>query len=143
MTRARFLVVLLALLVIAVAGTHAAGTQVKREAARPIESIEGVDSYNAYCAVCHGKDGKGQGPAAVALKAPVPDLTTMAKRHGGKFSRADVDASIRGTGKATPAHGSADMPIWGPIFRVLSADDSGRTLRITNLVDYIESIQQK
>jgi cytochrome c5 len=26
-----------------------------------IRSVEGVDLYRAYCASCHGKDGKGNG----------------------------------------------------------------------------------
>jgi len=34
-----------------------------------IRSVEGVDLYRAYCASCHGKDGKGHGPVAPALKS--------------------------------------------------------------------------
>jgi mono/diheme cytochrome c family protein len=120
----------------------AQGPQVKREPARVIGSVEGVDLYDAYCAVCHGKDGKGGGPAVPALKIPVPDLTTIAKRHG-KFSLTDTEEAITGRGKMTPAHGSPDMPIWGPIFRALTPDEAGRTLRVTNLLKYVESIQVK
>lgn len=116
---------------------------IKREPARPIDSVEGVDLYNAYCAVCHGKDGKGAGPAAAAIKVPMPDLTTLAKRSGGKFSTVSVEGVITGKGKMTPAHGSADMPMWGPIFRALSSDEDMQKLRVANLVKYIESLQQK
>lgn len=115
---------------------------IKRESARPIDSVQGVALYEAYCAVCHGKDGKGHGPAAPALKMPVPDLTVLAKKSGG-FSSADVEAAILGTGKMTPAHGSPDMPIWGPVFRALSPDEGIRKLRVLNLVKYIESLQAK
>jgi mono/diheme cytochrome c family protein len=115
---------------------------IKREPARPIDSVQGVDVYNAYCAVCHGKDGKGNGPAAPALKMPVPDLTMLAKKSGG-FSSADVEAAILGTAKMTPAHGSPEMPIWGPVFRALNPDEGMRKLRLVNLIKYLESIQAK
>ena len=108
----------------------------------PISSVEGRDNYTAYCAVCHGEDGKGNGPAAPAMKAPVPDLTTIAMRNKGKFDLLSVEYIINGTGKtATPAHGVEAMPIWGDVFQ--SEDKSKRTLRIGNLAKYLQSIQQK
>jgi mono/diheme cytochrome c family protein len=114
--------------------------QVKSVAATPISSIDGHDNYVAYCAVCHGQDAKGNGPAAPAMKAPVPDLTMIAQRHKGQFSATDVEQIIRGTGRTpTPAHGVAEMPIWGNVFLY---EDRGRsTLRISNLVKYLQSIQ--
>jgi len=30
------------------------------------------------CALCHGPDGKGGGPLAIAKNLPPPDLTTLA-----------------------------------------------------------------
>jgi mono/diheme cytochrome c family protein len=113
---------------------------VKAIAAQPIVSIEGKDNYDAYCAVCHGREGKGNGPAAPAMKVPVPDLTTLASRHGGKFDLAQVEMAIRQPGKtATPAHGVEDMPIWGEVFR--TEDRLRSTLRITNLARYVQSLQ--
>jgi mono/diheme cytochrome c family protein len=113
---------------------------VKEVSARPILSIAGKDNFDAYCAVCHGKDGKGDGPAAPAMKAALPDLTTMAKRNNGRFDAARVEYIVRGTGKtATPAHGVEHMPIWGDVFR--SEDQARARLRIGNLVRYVESIQ--
>ena len=50
--------------------------QIKTAQAKAFVGIEGKDSFMAYCAVCHGADGRGNGPAAPALKTPVPDLTT-------------------------------------------------------------------
>jgi mono/diheme cytochrome c family protein len=113
---------------------------VKRASAAPIASVEGKDNYDAYCAVCHGGDGRGSGPAAPAMKAPVPDLTALAARHGGRFNLVQVETSIRQPGKiATPAHGVEEMPIWGDVFRF--EDRARSTLRIQNLARYIQSIQ--
>jgi mono/diheme cytochrome c family protein len=120
-------------------GTPAAQT-VKRETAPRIQSMQGVDSYKAYCASCHGPEGKGNGPAAPALKEAPADLTTIAKRHGGTFSATDVEETISGRA-VRAAHGSREMPIWGPVFQALAADDSTAKLRMSNLVNYLRSIQ--
>jgi mono/diheme cytochrome c family protein len=107
-----------------------------------IVSIAGKDNFDAYCAVCHGTDAKGQGPAAPAMKAAVPDLTTLAARHGGKFDAAAVEYVIRGTGKiAPPAHGVEEMPIWGDVFDPYLRGREVTALRVTNLVNYLKSIQ--
>ena len=113
---------------------------VKQGTAPRIQSMEGVDTYKAYCAVCHGPQAKGNGPAATALKKVPADLTTIAKRTGGKFSSADVEALIMGQ-QVMASHGSRDMPIWGPVFQSLATDPSFMKLRVSNLVDYLKSIQ--
>jgi hypothetical protein len=116
----------------------------KRVPARPIVSIEGVDNYKEYCAVCHGVDAKGGGPAAPALKVPPPDLTRIAERRKGKFPTEDVMALISGN-RTLPAHGSSDMPVWGSVFRTFGSgpDDQTHKLRILNLAKYLESLQVK
>ena len=115
MTRSKFTLVLLALLTLVLAmPAFAGGVQVKRETARPIDSVQGVDLYNAYCAVCHGKDGKGSGPAAVALKAPMPDLTVLAKKNGGKFSSADVTAAMTDPVGTLAARAERLARTWSP-----------------------------
>lgn len=103
---------------------------------------KGVDLYQRYCAACHGKDGKGAGPVAAALKSPPADLTRLAANNGGKFPVGGVRQALGG-GSSTPAHGSAEMPIWGPVFRAMNPNESIAKLRVDNLVRYLESIQQK
>lgn len=111
-----------------------------------IASVDGKANFDAYCAACHGADAKGTGPASSAMKVPVPDLTTIARRHGGQFDQLAVQYTISGPSRtATAAHGSTDMPIWGEAFRGDRASMSREhaTLRIQNLVTYLESLQVK
>ena len=109
-----------------------------------IESLVGRDLYGAYCAACHGREGRGDGPVGTALKTPPSDLTTIARRNGGKYPAALVEATLNGT-RPEPlpsmAHGSSDMPIWGSIFRQLDAKESVARVRVQNLVKYVESFQ--
>ncbi|MBM3771754.1 MAG: hypothetical protein FJW27_10835 [Acidimicrobiia bacterium] len=76
------------------------------------------------------------------MKTPPPDLTAIAQRNGGKFPAARVQAILDGTMPSNPAaHGSPTMPVWGPIFRALDANDKANRVRLANLVRYLESIQ--
>jgi mono/diheme cytochrome c family protein len=109
-----------------------------------IRSVSGEELYRFYCAPCHGPSGQGDGPVAAALKAAPPDLRLLARRNGGAFPRQRVEALVANDGTLrTPAHGSLDMPVWGPIFRGLDATDVMATIRIANVVQYLESIQAK
>lgn len=109
-----------------------------------IGSTAGRDLFEFYCASCHGRDGRGGGPVAGALNVPPTDLTRLAQRHGGVFARRQVEAFVTGDGGLlTPAHGTSDMPVWGPIFHGLDPSDTLVTIRIANLVDYIESLQER
>jgi len=106
-------------------------------------SNSGKEMFNSYCAVCHGTDGKGAGPAASAMKTPPTDLTGLAKREGGKYPSAHVAAVIRGQA-TTPSHGSQEMPVWGPLFSSISQGHEAQVQqRVTNLVHYIETLQAK
>ena len=106
-------------------------------------AVSGKQTYMHYCASCHGVDARGNGPAAFVLKTPPPDLTTLAKRHGGKFPYEYVSDVLR-FGTRIVAHGSSDMPIWGPIFGSMDNYDLVAVRkRIKDLSDYLASLQQK
>ena len=106
-------------------------------------SNSGRDMFVRYCAVCHGKDAKGNGPAATAMKTPPPDLTILAKDNGGKYPASHVAAVIRGQA-ALASHGTQDMPIWGPLFLSISQGHEAQVQqRVSNLVSYIDSLQAK
>jgi mono/diheme cytochrome c family protein len=124
-------------------GAAAQKPKIQRVPARQTSAASGKAMFNEYCASCHGKDAKGDGPAAPALKRTPPDLTMLARRNGGKFPALHVSEVIRG-GEAIPAHGSKEMPVWGPVFSSLSQGRQAEVqLRLDNLTRYIESLQQK
>jgi mono/diheme cytochrome c family protein len=103
----------------------------------------GPEMYTSYCAVCHGVDGKGNGPAAEVLKVPPPDLTALAKRNGGKYPSGHVTSAIRDDLRLA-ANGSKEMPVWGDLFWGMSEGHSSEVqLRVTNLNKYIGSLQAK
>jgi mono/diheme cytochrome c family protein len=105
-----------------------------------IRSVEGPDLFRAYCASCHGVTATGKGPAASELKAKVPDLTLLSKNNRGEFPAAYVREMIMGD-KIVAAHGSREMPVWGPIFHQIESDVDRGNVRLENLVKYLESIQ--
>jgi len=108
-----------------------------------IDSMAGPDLFQFYCAPCHGRDGRGGGPVAAVLKTPPADLTKIAERRAGTFPRADIVGFVSEGPALIPAHGTIDMPVWGPIFRGLDRSDALVKVRIANVVTYIESIQVK
>ena len=117
--------------------------QVKHVPITNAPSNSGKEMFKSYCAVCHGVDGKGSGPAASAMKTPPTDLTGLAKKAGGQYPASHVAAVIRGQA-TTPSHGSQDMPVWGTLFSSISQGHEGQVQqRITNLVNYLETLQAK
>jgi mono/diheme cytochrome c family protein len=107
-----------------------------------LDSTVGGDLYQFSCASCHGRTGKGDGPAAPALKTPPPDLTALARQNDGAFPRDRVRAVLTGPFRPIPVHGSPDMPIWGPVFRALDPSEPRVRVRIESLVAYLESLQE-
>ncbi|MFB3815268.1 MAG: cytochrome c [Terriglobales bacterium] len=131
MTRRYMAVVFITVFIL---GLSFALAQEQRKVPAYAPADSGQQMYVAYCASCHGKDAKGNGPAAGTLKVAPPDLTRLSASHQGKFPEAHVYTEIRC---------SRHMPGWGTIFSSLDRQDQALVkLRLRNLTKYIESLQQ-
>ncbi len=108
-----------------------------------LPSMSGADIFRYYCATCHGRDARGKGPIASALKTPPTNLTRLAVNNHGEFPADRVKRLITEGRSDAPAHGSSEMPVWGPIFQSLDASDTIAQSRIDNLVAYLKSIQAR
>jgi mono/diheme cytochrome c family protein len=123
--------------------TAASQNQVRHAATQKTDIKAGAETYGKYCASCHGKQGKGDGPAAEVLKIAPSDLTALARRYEGKFPRGYVSAVLI-FGKRVASHGSNDMPVWGAKFRKIDPEhDRSGQKHIDDLIAYLESIQAK
>jgi mono/diheme cytochrome c family protein len=105
---------------------------IEKETIRYTSPTDGKGMFQAYCASCHGTAAKGDGPAVRALAKAPADLTRISARNGGKFPDVRVARFIEGLDEF-PAHGSRDMPIWGPLFRSFNITDQNQVkVRVMN-----------
>jgi mono/diheme cytochrome c family protein len=142
MTPGRFpLVVLASVSLMVTAGAQAQRPSRGLPDVLTIESLAGKDTFDAYCATCHGRMGDGLGPVAPVLRQPPADLRRLTAKYGA-FPRDLLVQYVTGTGREITAHGSSDMPVWGPVFRSLDPSDARIRIRIRNVLDYVESLQQ-
>ncbi len=109
----------------------------------------GKGSYTRYCAVCHGPNGKGDGPMASLLTTKPGDLTQLAKKNKGTFPALRVARVIDGRDQIS-AHGPVDMPVWGERFSEAESPSGGSHVsqtavraRIQLLIRYLYVIQEK
>ncbi|HXX18153.1 MAG TPA: cytochrome c [Candidatus Acidoferrum sp.] len=129
----------------ALAGFFAGASLAQQKPTKKAAPTTGIRLYKENCAVCHGNDGKGNGPppATSAFAATPPDLTTLAKRHEGTFPDAYVESVLR-NGTTAADHGPAEMPVWGALFKAETKSDEAQvSARIRNLTSYLKSIQEK
>ncbi|MBS1803607.1 MAG: c-type cytochrome [Acidobacteria bacterium] len=135
------------LLITAAAGLAVAGVGFANQSrivipATRTASNNGQQMFTSYCAPCHGVDGKGRGPAGNAMSPKPTDLTQLMRKNHGKYPDTHV-VSILEFGTERSAHGSAKMPVWGPILGTMNrANLQDKQLRISNLARYLETIQQ-
>ena len=98
--------------------------------------------FEQHCAACHGRGGKGDGPAASTMTRKPTNVTLMQKRHGAFFA-AQAESAVRGTDPVV-AHGAPGMMVWGAIFRANArGGEAAVDARIRDLVAFMESIQEK
>lgn len=109
----------------------------------------GQAEYRNSCAMCHGEDGKGDGPLANDLYKAPADLTRLSERNGGEFPAWLVFATIDGR-HAANQRDYRDMPIWGERFLEDEARKYGpnaaeavTTKRILQLTKYVQSLQER
>ncbi len=115
----------------------------------PIDEI-GKREFLRSCAACHGESARGDGLVAELLLGKPPDLTSIRKRHGGRFPASRVYRIIDGRTNMRP-HGSKEMPIWDDRYRAaalrglrlplnVSADAvvHGRILSVVFYLDFIQ-----
>ena len=107
----------------------------------------GQAEYLNSCAVCHGLEGRGDGPLSDLLIKRPADLTQISKHNGGTFPYSRVFATIDGR-YGVPSHGNREMPVWGRQFleqdEKLYGPSGGEvvtTERIHSLAGYIETLQ--
>jgi mono/diheme cytochrome c family protein len=105
--------------------------------------VSGAQTFDTHCASCHGSRGVGDGPVAATLRAPVPNLRTLAARNGGEFPEDRAASYI--DGRAMPAaHGARAMPVWGGVFNVtdqLFRGAQSPEQRIEAVIDYLRELQ--
>src|SRR4051812_41151724 len=82
---------------------------IKKVALTPTSAASGKEMFAEYCAACHGISGKGDGPAAAALKTQPADLTRLAATNGGKYPALSVTGTL--AAREVSAHGSQEMPV--------------------------------
>lgn len=122
--------------------TATAQTKIKEVPVRQPDKNDGKALYTEYCAVCHGVDGKGHGPAAEALKVSPGDLTQLVRRNSGKYPSIEVEHIIADGGNFL-AHGTKDMPVWGYVFSDAGRTEGLGTIRVYALTQYIDHLQER
>jgi mono/diheme cytochrome c family protein len=117
------------------------------QAAMP-EPNEGRALFMQNCAVCHGEDGRGDGPMARAMETAPADLTLIALRGGGTFPKARVMSTVDGYARSGPD--GQGMPEFGALLEGdLVPFDSGDGVltptprKLVALVEYLQTIQQE
>lgn len=130
-------------LLVALGMVHGQGKKEHKRVARQPSIASGKETFLKYCASCHGEGGKGDGPASIAVKDPMPDLTTLSRRHEGKYPAGYVSA-VGKFGRNMAAHGSEDMPVWGSRLKAVDPvrDPTGQQ-HIEDLGAFLESLQRK
>jgi hypothetical protein len=69
----------------------------------------------------------------------------LSRNNGGKFPSEHV-AAVLDFGTENMAHGTIEMPVWGPALGKMDIsvpEQNMRQLRVSNLTRYVESFQER
>jgi mono/diheme cytochrome c family protein len=129
------------------AGTLAAEVVIKQVPMtwNDVAGKNGHEMYDQLCAVCHGMEGKGDGPAARALSQPVPDLTQIGTGATSKYSHAQLKRVIAGKSRAVHQD-LVGMPLWETEFQYVHRSWNGQPrttyarVKINSLAEYVEGL---
>jgi mono/diheme cytochrome c family protein len=105
-------------------------------------TVSGSQTYQTYCAVCHGDKAKGDGPLAESLRSRPPDLTLEKKKHDGEFPTETLVRIVDGRNPVS-GYGGGDMPRWGEAFKNSEDDEQVVEQRIGAVVAYLGRIQER
>ena len=86
--------------------------------ANPPPAYEGRRLYVSYCQLCHGADGKGDGPLAKAMQISPADLTTTVRARSDTILMKIITGEGRQTITGRDRHNllSEAMPEWKEVF---------------------------
>jgi mono/diheme cytochrome c family protein len=90
------------------------------------DAAAGAKTYQLYCSTCHGKEGKGDGPAALVDPKPADHSDAV---YMGSLSDAQLYTVIT---KGGPAVGKS--PLMAPWGAVLSAEQT------RDVIAYVRSL---
>ncbi|MGX0975889.1 mono/diheme cytochrome c family protein [Roseovarius sp. MBR-51] len=107
----------------------------------------GEQTYERYCAACHGLDATGMGPMQAVLSVQPTDLTMLQAKNNGLFPVERVVRRIDGRDPLV-SHGSP-MPIYGSFFEdrdIGLTTERGQTILtsqpVVDLVTYLQGLQK-
>ena len=103
--------------------------------------VSGADEFQRYCALCHGRDGRGLGPVSDAMTRPAADLTLIAKRNDGVFPFEKVAETIR-HGGGIAEHTRSRMPAWSKNLSAGSGPAHADAI-VLAVTKYVQSLQEK
>jgi cbb3-type cytochrome c oxidase subunit III len=87
-------------------------------ATKPPDAYEGRRLYVSYCQLCHGTDGRGDGPLAKAMKISPADLNTTVRSRSDTILTKIITGEGRQTITGRDRHNllSEAMPEWKDVF---------------------------
>jgi len=106
------------LLTLTIVSAPEAAAEQQVDSPRPPAAYEGRRLYVSYCQLCHGTDGKGDGPLAKAMKISPADLNTTVRSRSDTILTKIITGEGRQTITGRDRHNllSEAMPEWKDVF---------------------------